>query len=237
MTTEEWAKNEVRIALEKSEKANRGEADPISTSYVKSCYESALRAYHTLCEDGHSGMSWSITSRILINLMKDIPLTAIEEDEDCWSSEITLGEQEQCIRRSSLFRKKKPDGTYEYHDIDLVATDYVYPDHISAFGSRNGDAICKMLYGDLVKFPYNPPTSCYRVRMIEFEGLTDEKGNDVYYVIFAKKPNGERTDLYSFYSFPMTGAEKQETAAIEAKLTPEMQKELQIKLEYSKSHM
>ena len=238
MTTEEWAKNEVKIAMEKERKSAEKDKDAISIGYVNGCYDSALKAYHSLCEDGHSGMSWSITRNILIKLMKEIPLTPIEEDEDCWSGKHSLdGVQEQCIRRFSLFRRRQPDGTYKYHDIDLVATDYVYIDHISAFSSRNGEAICNLLFGDLIKFPYMPPTTCYRVRMIEFDNLTDDLGNEIYYVIYAKKPNGERTDLYDFYAFTASGAVKLDHDETYAKLTDKMKEELKVKLAYSESHM
>jgi hypothetical protein len=234
MTTEEWAKNEVRIAMEKERKA-ADKDDGIGVGYVSACYDSALKAYHSLCEDGHSGMSWGVTASILTKLLYEAPLTPIEEDEDCWGSKDSFSGEEQCLRRFSLFRRKQKDGTYKYHDIDLVATDYVYTDHISAFGSKNGDMICEMLYGELIKFPYCPSKERYRVRMIEFDNI-HENGKPIYYVIFAQKPNGERTWLNDFYSLGWDGPKKLKAADVEPKLSEKDQKVLAEKLAYSNAH-
>ena len=68
MTTEEWAKNEVSIAMDKERKAADKEGT-VGVGYANSCYQSALKAYHCMCEDDHSGMSWSITANILIRLL------------------------------------------------------------------------------------------------------------------------------------------------------------------------
>lgn len=49
-----WAENEVKIACEKEHPGlKEGEFD-----YGCACYQSALKAYKSLAEDGHSGYSW-----------------------------------------------------------------------------------------------------------------------------------------------------------------------------------
>lgn len=81
MSVLDWAENEVKIACKK-EAANRknGEWD-----YGCACYESALKAFRSLMEDGHSGFSFSITRDILVRLMNNCPLTPIEGTDDEWN--------------------------------------------------------------------------------------------------------------------------------------------------------
>jgi hypothetical protein len=237
MTTEEWAKNEVAIAMNKERKAaNKDKDEGIGLGYANSCYQSALKAYHSMCEDGHSGMSWSITANILTRLLREAPLTPIEEDEDCWSNKNSLdGIQEQCIRRFSLFRIKQPDGTYKYHDIDLVCTCYAKKDHFCTCSSRKGDLIAEKFFGPLIKFPYYPPTDRYQVRMIEFDNLCDERGNEICFVISAKSPYGETKQIMDFYAFTAQDAKKLKAADVEPKLSISDQKEMAEKLAFSNS--
>lgn len=236
MTTEQWAKNEVAIAMDKERKA----ADKVPTGvagvgYANACYQSALKAYNCMCEDDHSGMSWSITANILIRLLREAPLTAIEEDEDCWSSKESLTGEDQCLRRFSLFRKKMPDGTYKYHDIDLVCTCYAKKDHFCTCTSRKGDLIAEKFFGPLIKFPYYPPTDRYQVRMIEFDNLCDEYGNEICFVISAKSPYGETKNIHDFYAFTAEGAKKLKAADVEPKLSKKDQNDLKENLAFSDS--
>ena len=52
MNLYEWAKNEVEIA--KKERKNEIDTD---FDGICACYDSALQAFKTLCDDGHSGTS------------------------------------------------------------------------------------------------------------------------------------------------------------------------------------
>ena len=167
--------------------------------------------------------------------MSEAPLTAIEEDEDCWSSNGSLSGKEQCIRRFSLFRKKMPDGTYKYNDIDLVCTCYVEKDHFCTCTSRKGDIIAEMFFGPLIKFPYYPSPDRYQVRMIEFDNLCDEYGNEICYVISAKSPYGETKSIDDFYAFTAKGAKRLIPADVEPKLSEKDQKDLAEKLAFSDS--
>lgn len=117
----EWAENEVKLAI----KNNKGEgetADESLESYVNLCYQSALKAYRSLCEDEHSGMSFHITASILKRLLDGKPLTPIEDTDDIWSLSL-FGEDEdhrtyQCSRKFSLFKCVYKDGTVKYKDLD-----------------------------------------------------------------------------------------------------------------------
>lgn len=190
---EEWATREVELAKEWEK---RESDDHSFDGYVDACYDSALKAYKSMCEDGHSGMSWSITVGILTKLLKEVPLTPIEENEDdMW---IVYGDgHAQSKRRHSLFRDIQPDGTYKYHDIDAVGLAIVNPDgHITTVSSRFGDYICDKLFGPIVSFPYRPPMDRYWVRCFEFSA---RDGSDIYYVHFIKKPNGTVVEINSFF--------------------------------------
>ena len=77
MTMTEWARNEVELAC-KRENPNRKDGE---WDYGCACYESALKAYECLCDDGHSGMSFDITKNIVIRLMNGIPLTPITDED------------------------------------------------------------------------------------------------------------------------------------------------------------
>ena len=112
-----WAENEVKIACEKEHPGlKEGEFD-----YGCACYQSALKAYKSLAEDGHSGYSWGVTASILKRLMDNKPLTSIEDTDDTWSR-VTCGKDDrteyQCKRKASLFKTIYDDGRIEYRDRD-----------------------------------------------------------------------------------------------------------------------
>ena len=77
MTMSEWAKREVEIACKKENPKWDGK----SFDYGCACYQSALKAYQSLCEDEHSGMSFNIAKNILIRLMEGNPLTPIIDED------------------------------------------------------------------------------------------------------------------------------------------------------------
>lgn len=74
----DWAKREVEIACNK-ENPNRKE---VEFDYGCACYESALKAFESLCDDGHSGFSIKMTQAILNRLLDGKPLTPIEDTDD-----------------------------------------------------------------------------------------------------------------------------------------------------------
>ena len=85
------------------------------------CYDSALKAFNSLLEDCHSGMSMSITRGILNRLIDGKPLTPIEDTEDIWTDIYTDKGgivMYQCTRMNSLFKDVYPDGTVKYKDTD-----------------------------------------------------------------------------------------------------------------------
>ena len=119
MGMKEWAEREVQIAC-KRENPDRKEGE---WDYGCACYESALKAFNSLMEDGHSGASIGFTKQILNRLIDGKPLTPIEDTEDVWNECVhTDGEYTtyQCKRMSSLFKDVYPDGSVKYSDTDRV---------------------------------------------------------------------------------------------------------------------
>lgn len=120
MDLHEWAKREIEIACARE----RGDNPEGEWDYGCACYESALKAFDSLLEDGHSGMSISITKHILMRLIDGKPLTPIEDTEDAWDLRYRSPDRDcttyQCLRMSSLFKDVYDDGTVKYSDVDRV---------------------------------------------------------------------------------------------------------------------
>lgn len=70
MNMKSWAEREVEIAC-KHENPDRKEGE---WDYGCACYESALKAFKSLMEDGHSGFSIAMTKHILNRLIDHKPV-------------------------------------------------------------------------------------------------------------------------------------------------------------------
>ena len=119
MSMKEWAEREVQIAC-KRENPDRKEGE---WDYGCACYESALKAFNSLMEDGHSGASIGFTKQILNRLIDGKPLTPIEDTDDIWEECVFNNKgykTYQCKRMSSLFKDVYPDGSVKYSDTDRV---------------------------------------------------------------------------------------------------------------------
>ncbi len=121
MNMREWAKKEIELLKE----ANKPDKEDIF-DYVGGCCDSALKAFESLLDDGHSGMSIQITKSILDQLIEGKALTPIEDVPEVWNDIGTFGSEEersgrkryQCKRMSSLFKIVYSDGTVSYSDCD-----------------------------------------------------------------------------------------------------------------------
>lgn len=120
---DDWAAREIALACQSEREASEGTDD---WDYGVACYESALRAYRSLMQDGHSGFSIQITKSILNRLIDGKCLTPIEDTEDIWNEvtgemDVKDGRREfQCKRMSSLFKTIASDGTTTYSDVGRV---------------------------------------------------------------------------------------------------------------------
>lgn len=109
----EWAENEVRIALE------RESVDCDLYGYARACYDSALKAYESLCADGHSGLSIQLTKNVLDRLVDRKPITPIEDTAEVWVENPMPNVDYkcyQCRRMGSFWKHVFPDGRIEYID-------------------------------------------------------------------------------------------------------------------------
>ena len=196
MSMKEWAKREVEIAC----KRERGNAPEGEFDYGCACYESALKAFNSLLEDGHSGTSIGFTQNILNRLIDGKPLGPIEDAEDVWELDKFFDCEEyvtyQCKRMSSLFKRVYKDGTVTYSDTDLiVCVNINKPDIVYNF--RLIRDIAEELFP--ITFPYYPSAKPIRIYCEDF--LTDELMGDFDTVgIFnAVKPGGEQVEINRFF--------------------------------------
>lgn len=194
MSMNEWAKREIEIAC----KRERGDRPEDEWYYGCACYESAYKAFESLMEDGHSGMSIGFTKNILDRLIDGKPLTAIEDTPDVWN-DVTFDDTKrtyQCKRMSSLFKDVYPNGSVEYRDNDRCYC--VYKDNPDS-GWHNG-FISRLVHE---KYPITMPYFPASKPMVVYctEGLYNPKNGDldtigVWHVL---KPNGEKDTIERFF--------------------------------------
>lgn len=196
MSMMEWAKREVEIAS----KRERGDKPESEWDYGCACYDSALKAFESLCGDGHSGFSIGITKGILNRLIEGKPLTPIEDTEDVWNV-CSRGENGgvatyQCKRMSSLFKDVYPDGTVKYHDNDrYYCTKWDDPN----LCWHNG--FIGRIYNEMFPFtmPYMPSNKSDVIVCDEL--LTDRKNGDfdTLAVLSIQRSNGEKVEVNRYF--------------------------------------
>lgn len=192
----DWAEREVELACKKENPDRKdGEWD-----YGCACYESALKAYKSLCEDGHSGFSIGVTKNILVRLIEHKPLTPIEDTDDIWNyvfdRECTGAKVYQCKRMSSLFKEVLPDGTVTYND-----TNSAYMVTVGNPDVSWSNGLVRKIVNEKfpITMPYFPPMKAIRVVCEEF--LTDRKNGDydTIGILYAVTPDGEKVDVNRFF--------------------------------------
>lgn len=200
MSMYDWAQREIEIACKREREASKvpeGEWD-----YGCACYESALKAYKSLMEDGHSGMSIGFTKNILLRLIEGKALTPIEDTDDVWNeldyqTKENVAKHYQSKRMSALFKDVYPDGTVKYSDVDrCYCVDIDNPNAAYSTGLVR-DIIDEMFP---IVMPYAPETRSYKVVCETF--LVDPKNGDydtkgILYVI---KPDGERVEIGKYFA-------------------------------------
>lgn len=203
MSMYEWAEQECRLACKK-ENPNF-DFDSNDFDYGCSCYKSALKAYKSLVEDEHSGMSFSFTRDILERLMRHEPLTPITDDDfkgrDSICSDVSLASRGlkseiQCPRMSSLFREETIDGEVTYNDLNRACCiDIENPSNVFSSGI---DRVVDELFP--IKMPYFPEKGNYKVYVQTF--LTDRKNGDfdTRGIIYLTTPDGKRIDVNRYYT-------------------------------------
>ena len=192
----EWAEKEIEIACKKE----NPDWKPGEFDYGCSCYESAMKAFKSLLDDGHSGMSIGITRNILVRLIDGKPLTPIEDTDDIWNIVSDKGETKlyQCKRMSSLFKNVYPDGRITYDDIDRT----ICFNNGSGVNYYNGFVVSFIDELDPITMPYYPKDRPYKVYAEDF--LYDENRKDDYDtrgILYYKDPDGERHEINRYFKY------------------------------------
>lgn len=195
MTLFDWANREVSLAKELEKQGlEDGEFD-----YGGACYDSALKAFRSLTEDDHSGMSIRITKNILNRLIDGRPLTPIKDTDDIWN-DIHYSKEEhcklyQCKRMSSLFKYVYDDGRIEYSDIDScycidIRTKEVY----------NSNLAQKIIWEMFpITMPYNPPNRAMQVYCED--SLTDLNNGDydTFGILYLFNFEGDKININRYF--------------------------------------
>ena len=197
MTTKDWAENEVRNICKKIDP--NFELGKEHFDYDCSCYESALKAFKSLCDDGHSGYTFITTKNILIRLMNRLPLSPItEEDFDDSPTAINHpndGDKEyQCKRMLPLFKNIYKDGTISYSDISRHYCINIENPSDIYYTKTPIDELFP------ITLPYYPTVEKYKYYTQTF--LTDKRNGDydTKAFLYVITPEGEKVEVNKFYA-------------------------------------
>lgn len=151
MSIDIWAKREVELA--KNEALKSG-SDNCSAHYICECLNSALKAFNSLIEDGHSGASVEQTLMFLQRLVHRLPLTPIDEDTTWVKSNVSESGTitYQCARMTSLFKDVDREGNITYSDVHRVVCVNKDDPHAHVWYNGFVSKIINSIYP--IKFPY-----------------------------------------------------------------------------------
>lgn len=190
-----WAENEIEIAC----KRERGDKSEGEWDYGVACYESALKAFKSLCEDEHSGCSIAFTKFILDRLIDGRPLTPVEDTEATWRLAFTDdngGDHYSCNRMSSLYKVISDEGQVSYHDNSRCVCINVDDPGVSY---HNG--FVRSIYDEMfpLEMPYMPNSVPDKIMCAEL--LTDPKNGDfdTIAVLYVIRANGEKVDINRYF--------------------------------------
>lgn len=214
MSMMEWARKEIEIAKKREREASGVEN---GWDYGCACYDSALKAYESLCEDGHSGMSIGFTKQILNRLIDGKVLTPIEDTPDMWNH---VGTHEcQCKRMPSLFKKVDESGNVSYSDNNYAIGVDVRNEGL-AYHSK---LISNYVYSKYpITMPYYPNSKPYKVYCEDFVyKKPDAVGEyDHRAFLYMIKPDGEREEVNKYFM-----EQDRKTIEIDSKMYYEHKKE------------
>ena len=201
----DWAEREVAIACEK-ENPNKKDRE---FDYGCACYESALKAFKSLCDDCHSGFSIKMTQVILNRLIDGKPLTPIEDMDDVWNLIENYEDgyrSYQCKRMYSLFKDVYADGTVKYDDINRSYCIDIH-DSNNEYSSRLVRRIIDKMFP--IAMPYMP-SKPIKVYCEDF--LTDKKNGDfdtvgVFYALKTENDKQKKIEINRFFREPKEGEE------------------------------
>ena len=201
----DWAEREVAIACGKENSIKKDR----EFDYDCAFYKSALKAFKSLCNDGHSGLSMKITQSILNRLINGQPLTPIDDTDDIWYERHHYKEGNklyQCKRMSSLFKDVYADGTVEYSDNNRLYCVNINNPNDTYYSGLVRRIVDKMFP---ITMPYMPGTP---IKVYCEDFLTDKKNGDfdTIGVLYAlKTENGEqkKIEIKRFFREPKDNEE------------------------------
>lgn len=197
----DWAEMEVNLAL-------KNNTDP----YGSGCLKSALKAFRSLCDDGHSGCSIGFTQSILNRLIEGKPLSPIEDDPDLWNECCGYDNEGKAVyqnaRMSGLFKDVFPDGTTKFHDVDRVMLVEIEDDGTeTTWHSGLASKLVDEIIGPIT-LPYYPKAKPYKVYAQQFDSVNAEVGcYDTTHIIKIVGPEGNEIPCERFYAEMDTGME------------------------------
>lgn len=167
--------------------------------YTGECYKSALKAFKSICDDDHSGISYSITASILKRMLDNLPLEPIQDtdftdDDMSWTMDDGT-KHIMCDKMFSLWKEIHPDGTVTYSDADRVVG--VNVDNNYTFTSKYTSDIINELYP--ITMPYYPDGRQYKVYTKEFLVYPKNGDFDTLALLYIKTPDGEKIPVNKFY--------------------------------------
>lgn len=202
MNMKEWAEKEVELACarERVTADDEGGDSPDFAEYGCACYHSALKAFNSLMEDGHSGFSIGITKNILMRLIDGKALTPIEDIDGIWwfAFERENGDKEyQCLRMSSLFKTVHHDGTVSYSDTGRVTCHTTENPNGWFYNGFIADIVDELFP---ITMPYIPENKPYVVTAEEF--LCDPKNGDydTLGILSITMPNGGEVMVQRYFA-------------------------------------
>ena len=201
----DWAEREVAIACGKENSIKKDR----EFDYDCAFYKSALKAFKTLCDDGHSGLSMKITQSILNRLINGEPLTPIEDTDDIWYERHHHEDDHklyQCKRMSSLFKDVYADGTVKYTDVDRsYCVDINNPNNTYSSG------LVRIIINKMfpITMPYIPGKP---IKVYCEDFLTDKKNGDfdtigVFYALKTENGEQEKIEINRFFRYPKDNEE------------------------------
>lgn len=188
MSMLDWAESEINLF--------KKDAD----EYMQLCADSAFKAYKSLMEDEHSGMSFGITVGILKRLCDEKPLSPITEKDfdgvEAFTDRSGL-KTYQCPRMSSLLKEEYQDEV-SYDDINRVV---VVDENGNTW--HNGFVRCLVNEKYPITFPYSGEkylVYCDEYTITETGEKIYERGSyDRIFIKYIIRPDGTREDWNKEY--------------------------------------
>lgn len=194
MTRLESYKKEVELACKRERES---ENNPNGWSYGCFCYESAFKAFKSLCEDNHDRNSWLITNNILMRMCNGLPLTSIKEEDFKRKDGYYL----QCPRMSSLFRYEQQNGKVIYSDKSRY---YCFEKNNPEFRFRQEgfEKILDEIFP--IVLPYYPTIEKYKI--CAETHLKNSKNSNCYTraIWWVITPRGKKVEINRFFTFMET---------------------------------